>query len=121
MLYTTHRRKTRESKFVASLSQGMTDGLLMVLPMDPGAHIDSIRRRDFPYVLIDHAGQDEQGPSVGATNLRGAIDATQLPDRARAPTHRVHHRQQEMGCAQERLRGYREAHQAAVGFPSTNL
>jgi LacI family transcriptional regulator len=113
MLYTTHRRKTRESKFVASLSQGMTDGLLMVLPVDPGAHIDSIRQRDLPYVLIDHAGQDETGPSVGATNLRGAIDATQY-------LIELGHRRigfitgnQEMGCAQDRLRGYREAHQAA--------
>src|SRR5688572_9076244 len=37
MLYTTHRRKTRESIFVSSLTNGMTDGLLMILPMDPGA------------------------------------------------------------------------------------
>jgi LacI family transcriptional regulator len=103
MLYTTHRRKTRESVFVASLTQGNTDGLLMILPMDPGAYIDSIRRRDFPYVMIDHAGLDEQGPSVGATNRQGAYDAT---------TYLIglgHRRigfitgNQEMGCAVDRL------------------
>lgn len=109
MLYTTHRRKMRESIFVASLTQGSTDGLLMILPMDPAAYIDSIRRRDFPFVLIDHAGDDDQGPSVGATNRRGARDATDY-------LISLGHRRigfitgnQEMGCARERLIGYREA------------
>jgi LacI family transcriptional regulator len=109
MLYTTHRRKTRESIFVASLTQGMTDGLLLILPVDPGAYVDSIRRRDFPYVLIDHAGLDAHGPSVVATNRQGAIDAT---------TYLIElgHRRigfitgnQEMGCSRDRLVGYREA------------
>jgi LacI family transcriptional regulator len=117
MLYTTHRRKTRESIFVASLTQGMTDGLLMILPVDPGAYLDSIRRREFPYVLIDHGGQDEQGPSVGATNRLGAIEAV---------SHLValgHRRigfitgNQEMGCSRDRLVGYREAI-ASAGLPS---
>jgi LacI family transcriptional regulator len=109
MLYTTHRRKTRESIFVASLTQGMTDGLLMILPVDPGAYLDSIRRRGFPFVLIDHGGQDEQGPSVGATNRRGAIEAVSY-------LVALGHRRigfitgnQEMGCSRERLLGYREA------------
>ncbi len=114
MLYTTHHRKTRESLFVASLTQGMTDGLLMVLPVDPGAYIDSIRQRDLPYVFIDHAGQDESGPSVGATNHRGAIDATRY-------LIELGHRRigfitgnQEMGCSRDRLQGYRDAHAAAA-------
>lgn len=116
MLYTTHRRKTRESIFVASLTQGMTDGLLMLLPVDPGAYLDSIKRRAFPYVLIDHGGLDEQGPSVGATNRLGAIEAV---------TYLValgHRRigfitgNQEMGCSRDRLAGYQEALLAA-GLP----
>lgn len=116
MLYTTHRRKTRESIFVASLTQGMTDGLLMILPVDPGAYLDSIRRRAFPYVLIDHGGLDEQGPSVGATNRLGAIEAVSY-------LVSLGHRRigfitgnPEMGCAQERLVGYREA-LATAGLP----
>jgi LacI family transcriptional regulator len=116
MLYTTHRRVTRESEFVHSLTQGSTDGLLMILPMDPGAYVDSIRRRDFPYVIIDHTGVDEQGPSVGATNRQGAIDAVNY-------LLSLGHRRigfitgiSEMGCAQERLVGYREALQQA-GLP----
>lgn len=116
MLYTTHRRKTRESIFAASLTQGMTDGLLMVLPVDPGAYVDSFRRRGFPFVLIDHAGQGELGPSVGATNWQGAYDAT---------TYLIglgHRRigfitgNQEMGCSRDRLAGYLASLRAA-GLP----
>ncbi len=116
MLYTTHRRKTRESIFVASLTQGMTDGLLMILPVDPGAYLASIRRRAFPYVLIDHGGLDDQGPSVGATNRVGAMEAVSY-------LAGLGHRRigfitgnPEMGCARDRLIGYREA-LADAGLP----
>lgn len=109
MLYTTHRRKTRESIFVGSLTQGMTDGLLMILPTDPGSYIESIKRRAFPYVMIDHGGMDDKGPSVGATNFQGAFDAT-------CYLIELGHRRigfitgnQEMGCAVDRLAGYRHA------------
>jgi LacI family transcriptional regulator len=120
MLYTTHRRQTRESEFVRSLTQGSTDGLLMILPMDPGAYVDSIRRRDFPYVIIDHTGVDEQGPSVGATNRQGAIDAVNY-------LLSLGHRRigfitgiPEMGCAQERLAGYRTAlHDAGLLYDAS--
>jgi LacI family transcriptional regulator len=76
MLYTTHRRKTKESAYVASLTQGMTDGLLLVLPRDPGEFIFTLRQRHFPYVLIDHQGIGEVESSVGATNYQGGYDAT---------------------------------------------
>jgi LacI family transcriptional regulator len=109
MLYTTHRRKTREAAFATSLTRGMTDGLLLVLPTNPGAYLDSIRRRGFPFVLIDHGGVEESGPSVGATNHRGAYEATsyfaQLGHRRIAfITGNL-----ELGCAVERLAGYRAA------------
>jgi LacI family transcriptional regulator len=76
MLYTTHHRSHRESTFVANLTNGLADGLLLVLPSDPAAYLDSFRKRRFPFVLIDHEGLDNQGPSVGATNVQGAFDAT---------------------------------------------
>jgi LacI family transcriptional regulator len=109
MLYTTHRRKHRESAFVATLTAGLADGLLLVLPTDPAAYLDSFRQRGFPFVLIDHGGIDDSGPSVGATNRQGAYDAT---------SHLIElgHRRigfvtgrMEMGCAVERLAGYRGA------------
>ena len=109
MLYTAHRRRTRESAYVATLTQGMADGLLLVLPRDPGAYIETLRRRRFPYVLIDHQGIDEEGPSVGATNRSGGYTA------ARYLIELGHRRigfitgSLDMGCSTDRLAGYRDA------------
>ncbi len=117
MLYTTHRRKTKEATYVSAITRGMADGLLLVLPRNPEAYLESLRQRHFPYVLIDHQGIDETGPAVGATNWQGAYDATQ---------HLLglgHRRigfitgQVEMGCARDRLAGYRAA-LAAAGVPA---
>jgi LacI family transcriptional regulator len=109
MLYTTHHRKQRESAFVATLTAGLADGLLLVLPSDPAAYLDSFRERGFPYVLIDHGGVDERGPSVGATNRQGAYDAVSY-------LIELGHRrigcvtgQMRLGCAVDRLEGYRAA------------
>jgi len=116
MLYTTHQRRTRESVFVNSLTNGMTDGLLMILPMAPEAYVDSIRRRGFPFILIDHEGLDRQGPSVGATNRAGARDAIRhLVDLGHTRIGIVTGNM-DMDCARERLAGCREALDAA-GLP----
>lgn len=76
MLYTTHRRQTKESTYVNMMARGLADGLLIVLPRQPEAYIESLRARDFPYVLIDQVGIDEHDVSVTATNFQGAYDAT---------------------------------------------
>lgn len=109
MLYTSHRRKTRESTYVATLTQGLADGLLLVLPRDPGAYIETLRRRRFPFVLIDHQGVDERGPAVGATNRCGGYTATRhLLD--------LGHRRigfitgaLDLRCSTDRLAGYQDA------------
>jgi LacI family transcriptional regulator len=109
MLYTTHHRKQRETAFVANVAAGLADGLLLVLPIDPSAYLDSIRHRGFPYVLIDHGGMDEDGPSVGATNHRGAYDAMKyLIDLGHRRIGFVTGRL-EMGCAVDRLAAYKDA------------
>ena len=109
MLYTTHRRKMKEATYVATITRGMADGLLLVLPRNPEAYLESLRQRRFPYVLVDHQGIDDTGPAVGATNWQGAYDATRhLLDlghwRIGFITGTV-----EMGCARDRLAGYRAA------------
>jgi len=108
-LYTTHRRKTKEATYVATLMRGTADGLLLVLPRSPEAYLEFLHERHFPYVLIDHQGIDNTGPSVGATNWQGGYDATKhLLD--------LGHRRigfvtgtMEMGCAQDRLAAYKAA------------
>jgi LacI family transcriptional regulator len=68
LLYTTHRRKTKESAYVTTLTRGLADGLLIVLPRDPGAYLETLRLSHFPYVLIDHRGIGEETSAVTAAN-----------------------------------------------------
>jgi LacI family transcriptional regulator len=109
MLYTTHRRKLKESTYVGTIMRGMAAGLLLILPRNAGAYLDTLRARHFPYMLIDHQGNGDYEHSVGATNRQGGYDATRyLID--------LGHRRigfvtgtLEMGCAVDRLEGYRQA------------
>jgi LacI family transcriptional regulator len=107
MLYTTHRRKARESTFVTSLARGLADGLLLVLPRDTEAYLDTLGRQGTPFVLVDYKPESSDIPAVCATNFEGAYDAmTYLLE--------LGHRRigfitgdMETGSANERLRGYR--------------
>ena len=108
MLYTTHRRKTKESTYVASLTRGLADGLLIVLPRNLEAYLPSLRQRRFPSVLIDYQG-NASVPSVGARNHEGVYEAiTYLIG--------LGHRRigfitgaQDVDCTHARLEGYRAA------------
>ncbi|MGD8584711.1 MAG: LacI family DNA-binding transcriptional regulator [Chloroflexota bacterium] len=76
MLYTTHRRKVKESAYVNMMARGLADGLLIVLPREPEAYLQWLRLREFPYVLIDQFGIDKSDLSVTATNYQGGYEAT---------------------------------------------
>ncbi len=109
MLYTTHRRKAKESAYVDAIARGMADGLLLILPRSPAAYLESLRRQHFPYVLIDHQGIGDYARSVGATNWQGAYDATRY-------LIGLGHRRigfitgaLDLGCAVDRLSGYQAA------------
>jgi len=109
MLYTTHRREAKESSYVASLTQGMADGLLIVLPRNPATFMQTLRQRNFPYVLIDHQGTNEKDHAVGATNWQGAYNATEY-------LIKLGHRRigfitgsMDLGCARDRLAGFQAA------------
>jgi LacI family transcriptional regulator len=109
MLYTTHRRRAKESAYVTAIARGMADGLLLVLPRDPGAYLQSLQRQHFPYVLVDHQGIGDGGAAVGATNRHGGYTATrhllELGHRRIGFIAGV----MELGCAVDRLAGYRAA------------
>jgi LacI family transcriptional regulator len=111
MLYTTHRRKTKESVYVTKLTRNLVDGLLLVLPRNAEAYLETLRKRHFPHVLVDHQGisQNIAVPSIGAENWKGAYKATQY-------LLQIGHRRIgfitgtiDMGCAQDRLAGYKAA------------
>ncbi len=109
MLYTTHRRETKETGYISSLIQSGVDGVILILPRNPANYLERLRALKFPYVLVDHQGIDEQGPAVGATNFQGAMDSTEY-------LISLGHRKiafitgsMDLGCAQERLAGYKAA------------
>ncbi len=109
MLYTTHRRKTKESAYVTKLTRKLADGLLLILPRNASAYLDTLRQRRFPHVLIDYLSDGQNAPAISATNFRGSYDAMKY-------LLSLGHRRigfitgnMEFGCARERLDAYKAA------------
>jgi LacI family transcriptional regulator len=99
----------KETSYVANIARGMADGLVLVLPSDVQAIVEHLRQIEFPFVLVDYQGVEEQVPAVCATNWQGAYNATEyLID--------LGHRRigfitgdMEMAGARNRLAGYQAA------------
>jgi LacI family transcriptional regulator len=109
VLYTTHRTASKEANYVANLARGMVDGLLLVLPRSPADYMGTLTRQKVPFVLIDHQGIGHDCPAVGAANWQGAFNATEY-------LIRLGHKRigfitgwMDLGCAVDRLEGYRSA------------
>ena len=77
MLYTTHRRRTRESALVTRMSRGLADGLLLLLPEESELYLQSLRQKKYPFVLIDSRGMSGMDNSVTVANYEGAYAAIQ--------------------------------------------
>ena len=109
MLYTTHRKATKEVNYVNNLIHGMVDGLILVLPRNPIDYVELLSSQNFPFVLIDHQGTGENCPAIGSTNWQGAYYATNY-------LIQLGHRRigfitgwLDLGCAIDRLEGYKAA------------
>jgi LacI family transcriptional regulator len=76
MLYTTHRRAGKESLYVKTIANGLTEGLLLIAPMVQATYLEALREQNFPYVLIDQADNTENSSVVESTNWQGAYEAT---------------------------------------------
>lgn len=109
MLYTTHRRETKESGYISSLIQSGVDGVILILPRNPAKFLEKLRSLNFPYVLVDHQGIDERGPAVGASNYQGAFDATEYLIQQGHSRIALITGSMDLGCSQERLKGYQAA------------
>ncbi len=116
LLCTTHDRREKEAQYVARLSHGMVDGLLIILPRAMPDYVGRLRAERFPFVLIDH---DEEAPGcdvVAAANRDGARQAvTHLAE--------LGHRRIAIitgspvaGSSHQRVLGYRDA-LATAGLP----
>jgi LacI family transcriptional regulator len=87
----------------------MAEGMLLVLPRSPGAYIESLRDRNFPFVLIDHQGIDDQGPAVGATNWQGSFNAAEYLISLGHKRIGFITGSMDLGSARERLAGFQAA------------
>jgi LacI family transcriptional regulator len=77
MLYTTHRQHIKESLYVTAIANGLTDGLLLIVPLESRTYIDALQEQNFPYVLVDQIDETDRSASVYTTNEQGAYAATQ--------------------------------------------
>ncbi len=116
MLYTTHRQEGKESRYVQAIANGLTDGLILIVPLIPTAYLDALRQQRFPYVLIDQSDIEESSSIVDATNEKGAYEATRYL--IELGHRRIGHITGLMGLssAVERLAGYKAALEEA-GIP----
>ncbi len=76
MLYTTHRQKVKETAYVTRLAHDLADGLILIVPRNEKAYLETLQQRKIPYVLIDYQGYNRYVPSVMTTNKKGGYDAT---------------------------------------------
>jgi LacI family transcriptional regulator len=113
-LASTHDHQQRERQWLARLADGSTDGAVVVLAGRQSPHVQELRRRAIPFVVVDRLG--ELGPddlSVSATNWAGGRAATQY-------LLALGHRRiaallgpDGFPCTGDRLAGYRAALEAA--------
>jgi LacI family transcriptional regulator len=118
MLYTQGRldRAGRTTYYAALLSNGLADGVVMVVPYEYEMLVNSFKEHDMAYVLVDHHGNASDEPSITATNRKGALDAMRHllalgHTRIGFITGRLMLR-----CSQDRLQGYRDG-LTEVGLP----
>jgi LacI family transcriptional regulator len=81
MVYTTHRKKGKEAQFVNTLMGGLSDGLLLVVPVIDyetleSSYLELLRQRQFPYVLIGQIDEQKKSTVVDSSNWQGGYEAT---------------------------------------------
>jgi LacI family transcriptional regulator len=118
LLYTqSHSDHERRTAYYASvLNRSLANGVLLVVPHDYEMLVSAFTQHNLPYVLIDHHRNTDNEPAITATNRKGVLDAMRHlmalgHKRIGFITGRM-----EMGCARDRLTGYRDA-LAEVGLP----
>ena len=113
----THNTSQLERQWLAKVLDGATDGVILLLARGQSKHLDELRRRKIPFVVVDHRGElGVDVPSVGATNWLGGRTATEY-------LLSLNHRRiailsggGTLRCSLDRIAGYRAALESA-GIP----
>ncbi len=109
MMYTTHRSRGKESIYVNAIANGLSDGLLLIVPLVPAAYLNALRQENFPYVLIDQSDAAKQSSVVDTTNWQGAYEATRYLIELGHQRIAFVTGLMELSSASERLEGYKAA------------
>jgi LacI family transcriptional regulator len=77
MIHTTHGRGNNETSYLQYVANGLTEGILLVVPLLSSDFLRALEELNYPYVLIDEIDHTGRSFSVSATNWQGAYDATE--------------------------------------------
>jgi len=109
LLCTTHSRREKEAEYVARLSHGMVDGLLILLPTGLPEYVEHLRAEHYPFVLIDHDSDAPGCNIVNAANRSGTRQGiTYLIGLGHRRIGFICGRE-DVGASHQRYAGYREA------------
>lgn len=108
MLYTTHRQRGKESTYVHSIANSLTDGLILVVPLVTD-YLQRLQEQRFPYVLVDQSDPTNQSNIVDATNWQGAYAATEYLINLGHSRIGLISGLMQIASARERLEGYKAA------------
>jgi LacI family transcriptional regulator len=113
LLCTTHDRREKETAYVSRLTNGMVDGLLVLMPRSLPDWLDQLVAAHTPFVLIDHDGEAPGADVVNAANEDGARAVTEHLVRLRH--RRIAHitGAVQTGSSHSRIAGWRAALDAA--------
>ena len=122
VLYTTLHEHDREVSVLERLSDGATDGAIILLPLESSGELVALQKSGFPFVVVDpRIPLDDGIPAVSAAHRAGALAATEhllsLGHR------RIGHISGPGGWAAttERIEGYHSALAVAGVLPTSEL
>jgi LacI family transcriptional regulator len=122
ILYTTLHEHDREVSVLERLSDGATDGAIILLPLESSGELVALQESGFPFVVVDpRIPLDDGIPAVSAAHRAGALAATEhllsLGHR------RIGHISGPAGWAAttERIEGYHSALAVAGALPTSEL
>lgn len=110
VLCPTLHEHDREVTLLQRLRYGTTDGAILILPEESQEELDGLRDQGYPFVIVDPRLQpDESVPTVSASHLSGAREATEHLIRLDHRRIAVITGPRGWMATEERLRGYRGA------------
>lgn len=76
ILYTSRHKGGNQASYMNYIANGLSAGLLLVVPLLSKEYLKKLNELEYPYVLIDEIDESGKCSSVDASNWQGAYDAT---------------------------------------------